>query len=192
MKRTNGEVVGRQVLTVDIMPNNQTRLTQSFTGQTTDESQVMVESQTLKPQSGFRHISATDEDVELETTYIEGNVAIRQGDRQSGLSVPDHSYDNDTSLFLWRTLPFEIGWEGSYNTIITNRRSRQKVNLAVVRKETVTLPSGEFEAWRLQITTSSATQTAWYADTPGRELLAYNNGAGLVFELDTAPETASR
>lgn len=177
------------MLSIDVQ-GAQTVLSQKFTGETSDESAVTVDSKTLKPISARREIIAKDDDVVIETTYTETGASIKQGDKQSGLSVPEHSYDNDTSLFLWRTLPFEVGWEGSYTTIITNRRSRQKVNLAVVRRESVTLASGEFPAWRLEIKTSNATQTAWYTDTPRRELLRYDNDRGVIYELDTAPTTA--
>ncbi|MGE3986193.1 MAG: DUF3108 domain-containing protein [Dehalococcoidia bacterium] len=187
--KNDGKEVGRSVLSIDVQ-GAQTVLSQKFTGETSDESAVTVDSKTLKPISARREIIAKDDDVVIETTYTETGASIKQGDKQSGLSVPEHSYDNDTSLFLWRTLPFEVGWEGSYTTIITNRRSRQKVNLAVVRRESVTLASGEFPAWRLEIKTSNATQTAWYTDTPRRELLRYDNDRGVIYELDTAPTTA--
>jgi hypothetical protein len=187
--KNNGNVVGRSVLTVDTQ-GAQTVLTQDFTGDTTDKSMVTVDSQTLKPISSSRHIVAKDDDVTIEATYTATDVSIKQGDKQSGLSLPDHAYDNDTSLFLWRTLPFEVGWQGSYNTVITNRRSRQKVNLFVVRRETVKLSSGEYNAWRLEVKTSNATQTAWYADSLRRELLRYDNDRGVIYELDTAPSTA--
>jgi hypothetical protein len=189
--KNNGEVVGRSVLTVDVQGAT-TVLSQSFRGETTDESAVTVDSQTLKPQSARREVIARDDDVVVETTYTADGAVIKQGERQSGLSVPEHAYDNDTSLFLWRALPYEVGWQGSYITIITNRRSRQKVNLFVVRRETVQLATGEYSAWRLEIKTSNATQTAWYADTPRRELLRYDNDRGIVYELDTAPSTAQR
>jgi hypothetical protein len=168
----------------------QTVLTQDYTGDTTDRSSVTVDSTTLKPKSATRHIVAKDDDVTIETTYTDTDVIIKQGDKQSGLGLPEHAYDNDTSLFLWRTLPFETGWQGSYNTVITNRRSHQKVNLSVLRRESVRLSTGEFNAWRLEIKTSNATQTAWYSDTPRHELLRYDNDRGVIYELDTAPDTA--
>jgi hypothetical protein len=191
--KQNGDVVGRSVLTVDVN-GAETVLSQKFTGDTSDESAVTVDSKTLKPKSARRDISAKDDDILIEATYTEAGgettVSIKQDDKQSGLSVPEHSYDNDTSLFLWRTLPFEQGWTGSYTTIITNRRSRQKVNLTVLRRESVTLSSGEFNGWRLQIKTANATQTAWFTDTPRHELLRYDNDRGVIYELDTAPSTA--
>jgi hypothetical protein len=122
----------------------------------------------------------------IDVEYTADGARITQNedeDTTTGLSVPEYSYDNDTSLFLWRTLPFEEGYEGSYTTIITNHRARQKVNLSVTGIESVTVPAGTFEAWRLEITTSNARQIAWYATTPDRKLLRYDNDRNVIFEL---------
>lgn len=190
LKNSDGEILGRQVLTVDVQ-NGETILVQRFTGEnSTDTSTVVVDSMTLKPISSEREIDGSDDDVLIITTYTEAGALIRQDEKQTGLSVPEHSYDNDTSLFLWRALPFEIGYESSYITIITNQRSSQKVRLVVSGRETVIVPAGEFIAWRLEITTSNAHQVAWYADIPGQPLIRYDNSRGLFFELDRAPDTA--
>ncbi len=190
VKNSDGEILGRQVLTVDVQ-NGETTLQQRFTSENSaDISTVIVDSRTLKPISSDREIDATDDDVLIMSTYTEEGVLIRQDDKQTGLSVPEHSYDNDTSLFLWRTLPFDIGYEASYITIITNQRSSQKVRLFVSGHETVIVPAGEFVAWRLEISTSNANQVAWYADIPGQPLIRYDNSRGLFFELDRAPDTA--
>ena len=77
-------------------------------------------------------------------TYSKDGALIKDGDKQSGISVPDHAYDNDASLFIWRTLPFAEGYQGKYVTMITNRRTRQEVTLKVRGKETVRVPAGEF------------------------------------------------
>jgi hypothetical protein len=61
------------------------------------------------------------------------------------------------------------------------------VTLRVIGKETVRVPAGEFQAWRLEVKTSNAKQTAWYADTPTRPLVRYDNDRGLFFELERAP-----
>jgi hypothetical protein len=54
--------------------------------------------------------------------------------------------------------------------------------LEVRGKETVEVPAGTFEAWRLKISSGDGDQTAWYADTPERPLVRYDNGRQ-VFEL---------
>jgi hypothetical protein len=168
----------------------QTTLSQSYTSETaTDSIDVVVDSQTMKPLSSTRSIendNPDDEDL-IEVTYAEAGASVKVGDRQTGLSVPEHAYDNDTSLFLWRTLPFADGYEASYVTVITNRRSRQDVVLNVRGKETVTVPAGTFECWRLEISTENARQVAWYADTPSRPLVKYDNDRDVIFELTSKP-----
>jgi hypothetical protein len=186
LKEPDGDIVGRGVLLIDVI-GERTNLAQSFSNAAEtnrDDLTVQVDSRTLKPFSSTRRI-VNEDDVEiLEVTYSEDGALIKQGDRQSGLSVPEHSYDNDTSLFLWRTIPFAEGYESSYITIITNRRSRQKVTLEVVGKEQVTVPAGQFTAWRLEVRTGNARQFAWYEDAPARRLVKYDNDRGLIFELE--------
>jgi len=165
-------------------------LFQRYRSQTSvDTIDVYVDAKTLKPISSTRMIendNPDDEDL-IEVSYAEDGATVRVGGRQSGLSVPEHSYDNDSSLFLWRTLPFAQGYESSYTTIITNRRSRQQVVLRVTGKESVTVPAGTFDAWRLEITTSNARQLAWFSADAARVLLRYDNDRNVIFELTSKP-----
>ena len=187
VKNSRGDTLGSHVLTVDVQGAT-TVLGQDFRSATnTDETRVTADSSSLKPIAAEREIVTPNGTETIEVTYTEQGALIRQGERQSGLSVPEHAYDNDSSLFLWRTIPFTTGYEAAYTTIITNRRSRQTVELNVTMRETVRVPAGEFTAWRLEIKTSNASQTAWYADTPTRPLVRYDNDNGVIFELEMAP-----
>ena len=152
-----------------------------------DTSRVIVKSQDLKPVSSTREIVTEDDTELIEVTYTDQGAVIKQGDKQSGMSVPEHSYDNDSSLWLWRTIDFSEDYESAYVTLITNRRSRQTVVLEVTDKESVTVPAGTFDAWRLEIRTANARQVAWIADTPRRTLVKYDNDRNLIFELTSAP-----
>jgi len=182
-----GTPQGRAVLSV-AGEGAHTRLSQRFSsGESSDETSVLVDRQTLKPLTASRVIVSPGQREEIGAVYGEEGVVIRQGDRQSGLSLPDHSYDNDTSLFLWRAIPFEAGYTASYTTIITNRRSRQTVTLSVSGPEEVSVAAGRFRAWRVRVKTSNAEQTAWYADTPARPLVKYDNDRGTIFELESLP-----
>ena len=186
---TNEDGESQGQITLSVAPTGaETRLGQFFDGETTsDEIEVVVDSATLKPKSSKRTIETSTDTEVIEVTYTPDGALIRQGDRQSGLSVPDHAYDNDSSLFLWRTIDFREGYEASYITIITNRRERQKVVLRVRGKETVRVPAGEFTAWHLEVRTSNARQHAWFADTATRPLIRYDNDRGLIFELESRP-----
>ena len=82
-------------------------------------------------------------------TYSKDGALIKDGDKQSGISVPEHAYDNDASLFIWRTLPFAEGYQGKYVTMITNRRTKQEVTLKVRGKERCVY-RGRVLAWRLE------------------------------------------
>lgn len=188
LKDKGGKETGKAVLTISV-EGPTTRLGQEFSaGGHTDSISVTVDSRTLKPISSTRTIkSAPDKEDILSVNYSSDGARIKQGDKQSGLSVPDHSYDNDTSLFLWRTVKFEPGSVSAYNAIITNRRSRQVAEIRVIGKESVTVPAGDFTAWRIEIDSSSGKQTAWYADSPTRPLLKYDNSIGTFFELASKP-----
>jgi hypothetical protein len=160
-------------------------LVQRFEGPTTrDATSVVVNGKTLKPVSSSRRITTQKDDESIEVVYTPDGALIKQGDKQSGLSVPEHAYDNDISLFLWRTIAFQPGYQARYVTVITNRRSRQNVTLRVLGKETVRVPAGSFEAWHLQVKAGGVTQSAWYADTPQRPLVRYDNDNGLTYEMD--------
>jgi Protein of unknown function (DUF3108) len=185
----DGEEQGSGILAV-VLDGEKTKLVQTYISDAAhDTTELIVDSTTLKPISSSRDIEPASGDPQhIEVQYTDEGALIKQNeDKQSGLSVPEHSYDNDSSLFLWRTLPFAVDYEASYTTIITNRRARQKVNLRVTGMETITVPAGTFETWRLEITTSNARQVAWFADTPERQLVRYDNDRNLIFELTSPP-----
>ncbi len=156
-----------------------------------DTTTVVVDAETLKPLSSVREIDNDNPDdqsrIEVEYTDEGALISIDNGDKQSGLTLKEHSYDNDSSLFLWRTIDMTEGYESSYYTVITNQRTDQRVVLRVTGKETVTVPAGEFDAWKVEILTTNARQVAWYADTPERPLVRYDNDRGTIFELTSAP-----
>jgi len=187
LKNKKGETVGRTTMTVGNTGGN-VELTQSFASDTaTDTSTVVVDPGRLTPLSATRKIKNPKDERELVVTYSNAGALIKDGDKQSGISVPEHAYDNDASLFIWRTLPFAEGYQAKYVTMITNQRTKQDVTLKVTRKETVRVPAGEFTAWRLEINAEDANQVAWIADTPARPLVRYDNDHGLIFELEKAP-----
>ena len=156
-----------------------------------DTTTMTVDAATLKPISTDRQIdndNPDDEDhIAVQYTQDGALITTGKGDKQTGLSVKEHAYDNDTSLFLWRTIAFAPGYQSSYITVITNQRAEQQVILRVPGKDTVTVPAGQFDAWRLEIVTSNARQIAWIADTPERPLVRYDNGRGTIFELTSTP-----
>lgn len=167
-----------------------------------DTSSITVEQATLKPISGHREVTDKDQRRVLDSAYagtdkdcsakivvqLEQNVykppdaSDPDSTRKNPLCVPEHAYDNDSSLFLWRTITFEKGYQTSYKTVLTNRRTTQIIDILVREQQRVSVPAGDFDAWLVEITAERTTQRAWFATTPDHRLLEYNND-GLIFLL---------
>jgi hypothetical protein len=160
----------------------------------TDEALLTVHDETLFPIAGRRTILDEDDDRRsvVDTQYEtlsdgDEGVCIKQSvyippsedepdsTRSNPLKVPENAYDNDASLFLWRTIPFEEGYEETYTAIIANRRNRRPVTLRVLDQDRVQTPAGEFDAWKVSIEAEGLSQEAWFATTPDHKLLVYDN-----------------
>lgn len=167
-----------------------------------DSSSVTVDAATLKPASGTREIIDSTQRTVLTAAYESGTkdcdaglaVQIKQevykppsaekpdSTRSNPLCITEHSYDNDTSLFVWRTIKFEKGYTVMYRTVLTGRRTTQIVTLTVRDQERITTPAGDFDAWFVEIAADQSTQQAWFATSDDHRLLRYDN-ANLTFML---------
>jgi hypothetical protein len=168
-----------------------------------DEARVSVAPDTLLPRRSTRTIIDADEKRVAEACYetpggddcadvdaaaCDDDRAVRieqlvfdppdeptpDRPRAAPLCLPEHAYDNDSSLFLWRTLRFEEDYTVSYTTVIAGRREKQVVTLEVLRRVTDT-PVGEADAWLVSIAADGQNQRAWIAAADSHELLAYQN-----------------
>ncbi len=101
--------------------------------------------------------------------------------RRAPLCVPEHAYDNDTSLFIWRTIAFEEDYLANYKTVLTGTRRIQTVRIEVVGRTTET-PIGERDAWIVVIAADGKQQRAWFSTDDDHVMLAYQN-EGFTFEL---------
>jgi hypothetical protein len=157
----------------------------------TDTVSVTAHSETLRPSSVQRVIDGPKGARRCEARYGNGVAHIEQHaekeERKDDLNVPEKSYDTWTDLFVWRTLPFAEGYEVKYAGVLSCSLAKPDLLsevLKVKELETVSVPAGTFEAWRLEIRSGGRTQHAWYADDDARTLVRYDNGE-LVFELES-------
>ena len=169
-----------------------------------DTSVLVVHAATLRPIAGEHTIVDASDDrrsvaLSRYETEDDGDVIVRiagltydpaDEDDPALRCSPDevdseHYYDNDSSLFLWRTITFEEGWTALYTNVLSNRRLQRTQELRVRRRETVTTPAGEFDAWLVGIAGEGReTQSAWFATTPDHKLLIYNNREDQIFLYD--------
>ncbi|HXF50886.1 MAG TPA: DUF3108 domain-containing protein [Dehalococcoidia bacterium] len=177
----DGNDVGDATLSIE-RDGEQYVLRSSFdSGRTTDDSEVRVDAATLKPLRVTRTIVSEDETTEFTAVYRPDEDIVELTEKTDGdqrtnpLRLPDHYYDNETSLFLWRTIELRDGYEGAYNAVLSTRRRTVPVTLRVSGPERVETPAGAFDAWRVEVQGGGATLFAWYADTPERPLVRYEN-----------------
>lgn len=156
----------------------------------TNTSEVLVDATSLRPQSVRFAIDGPSGKLNCEAQYSGARVeAHRKGEdteRTDALDVPISSYDSWADLFLWRTLAFAGGYETKYSDILSctlDKTQNLGVTLKIKGKETIQVPGGTFDTWRLEVRSGGEMQTAWYGVETPHQLVRYDNGSN-VFELD--------
>lgn len=189
----DGESIGTAVFTIE-RDGDDYLLSQTIdTEEADDSTTVRVRAGDMKPVSTHRVIDGKDGHFEIDSSYTEeeGRVIVHAFDgeeRQSASNdVPPFSYDTRESLFLWRTLPLAEDYEGAYRAMlstVTQKPDDYGVTIRVSGGEAVTVPAGEYEAWKLRATVNNSRETAWIARESPHPLVRYDSGT-VVFELES-------
>lgn len=191
----DGEALGRGVLSIE-EEGGRLRLVQEYqSAEFKDRTILLVESQTLKPVSGERVISGDKGELNINVRYLGDTVEVERVATENGkrdgridrLSVPDHAYDTASSLFLWRTIRLQEEHQATYfnlATAVIAKPQRNRLTVRVAGRETVEVPAGSFQTWRLEIRSSGVRQTAWYGTSGSHPLVKYDNGE-MLFLLES-------
>jgi len=189
----NGAQIGRAVFTIE--PDaGRVRFIQEyeFGAGERDRLTVLLDPLSLRPLHSAREVHDRGMTYLTEAVYEEAAVAVTfrdgRGERTRRAGISDSTYDNLESLVLWRTLEMAPGAKVSYGNVIVDPRrgtiNRALGTVTVAGKETLTLPAGMIEAWRLDFRAAGLINRAWYAATPDRRLLRYEIARGPVLELE--------
>jgi hypothetical protein len=164
-----------------------TSLCSSPDGRYRDDREAVVESAGLTPLASRRVILDT---IEARSTvftaeYREGVVALtadQDGKSRSttrGLPLADERsprpgyYDDESLNWLVRGTTLREGYEGSYRNVNAGNARVFTATLKVERRDTITVPAGTFDTWRLRLETESITQMFWVeAAAPNRVIRA--------------------
>ena len=183
------EVKGSGLLRIE-SADGEIAFTQEFESEEfRDEVVAMADAQTLRTSSVQRVIEGPEGPRRWQVEYGDSTALVIQrtedDERRDEVSAPTHSYDSWTDVFLWRTIDFHEGYEATYTDVLSATLAEPQVisqTLEVAGRETVEVPAGTFQVWRLEIRTSGGKQKAWFADDEARTLVRYDNGE-IVFEL---------
>lgn len=200
-----GDLYGKCVLETDVEAEpGRTRLSRLCANEPRyrDDGTVLVDSQTLLPfeAARVRTDAEKSERVAALSTYeppivkftFDDKGKIREAERdlpEPTEKSPDPGYyDDESLLWLIRGIDLREGYEGSYQNVNAGTGQTFPVDLKVEGQEKVTVPAGEFMAWKVRIRTASVTQFAWVeTDSPRRLVKARIEGIeDVIYEL-TAP-----
>jgi hypothetical protein len=181
-------------LAIEAGPAGNSAFTQEFdfpNRDITDDVEALANASTLAPATVTRAIDSPDGARNWDVAYDGSEVTVVQStdddERTDTIDIPQTSYDTWTDLFLWRTIDFREGYEVRYQAVVTADFAKPDV-ISIVLKvtglETVTVPAGTFDAWRMEIRSGGRTQKAWIANDAERTLVRYDN-TELVFELES-------
>jgi hypothetical protein len=149
-------------------------------GELDQVSRVRVDAATLKPLGEEKTIRTADADVTLNTTYAGGKLEIKavvNGENRSAtIDVPATALDNDQLLMTLPALRFAEGYEGRYVNVVGANAARVNTTVRVKGRETVSVPAGSYEAWRVELDFGQAKQYAWYQVDAPHQMVQYDNG----------------
>jgi hypothetical protein len=151
-----------------------------------DASSVVVGAADLRPVAMERTITGRDASHAYRATYAVDAKSVEvtaEGGKPKSLPLGDVYYDNESALWIWRTLPLAEGYRARYVSIDAIARTRQTVDIEVTGTQTVEVPAGTFQAWRLQVRSGRATRVAWINVDAPHEIGQWDNGAQ-VFRLE--------
>lgn len=155
----------------------------------TNTAEVDVGRADLQPRHTSYVIDGPDGVATCSAEYEGSDVTVlnvrEDGERTDTLDVPTIAYDSWSDLFLWRTIDFSQGFTIEYADIVACQApappQRLAVKLKVTGGETIEVPAGSFDTWRLEID-AGRDQKAWFTTDDAHILVRYDNG-DQVFEL---------
>lgn len=124
------------------------------------------------------------ESVEGRVTYLaeywQDEVTIRanipRGYEEAAVNLPARPfYDYEQFMMVIRALPLSDRFRGTLRSVVTRAGAQDNITLRVRSRENVSVPAGEFDAWKIQITGTG--QLAWIAVAHPHQLVKYEDQA---------------
>jgi hypothetical protein len=214
-----GQLIGRGLLVTQWKPDRSDRivLTQNYSmvapqpRVVVDQIHLEVDAETLKPVEGSRVIvpragetpHPEDRGRSVTWQYLAGEeprMEVREVDSseenpnlnadEHEIRLREHYYDNESSLWLWRTLAFAEEYDERYVSVNPVELSQTTVNVRIPMRQTVEVPAGTFETWRILVRTGRAVRTAWINVEPPHQVVQWDNGE-VIFRLEASWNTAN-
>lgn len=202
----DGEPVGLTLELTTRLEGTRYVLTQRFEGGEeegrapgTDVTNLTVDATTFAPFAAQREVIQENDDGASELDRYEwsyapddedGIVLTSTRDRNGDVDtrdtdLRDNAYDNESSLWLWRTVDFSEELDLNYVSVNPIARTQQTVNIQTPATETIEVPAGTFEVWRLIVRNGRAIRSAWINTQAPHQLVQWDNG-DLIYRLESS------
>jgi hypothetical protein len=180
-KFQSGFVVGASSYTARLAEANGRKIwsvrSRTFTGAQA-VSRVEVDAETFKPIHSFWKHSLIGE---ADAAYLPdaAELKVKGRDEPKKVSLEGTVYDNEQAIQLMRRLPYTEGYKTSLKFLSSLGGMVLHVELEVTRRETVEVPAGRFDCFKVELNIG---QTFWYSADARRYLVKLEAG-GAIAEL---------
>ena len=181
IKDSDNSAVGTS--TIDIQPaRDATTIEQRYQiGNVAEHFVVKVDPQTLRPLTSTHELTGSPNGFSLTATYTDRQLTLTaktaQGDKSTTIDVAPDAYDNNSLLTILRGFPFSTGTAASFTNVVTANAAQIKSTTTVAGQESVTVPAGTFDTYKVVMEFSGAPpQTSWYESADPHRLIKYDNG----------------
>jgi len=181
-KFQSGFVVGAGSYTVTRVELNGRKVwslrSRTYTG-AQSVSSVEVDEETFKPVHSFWKHSVIGE---ADATYVPAaaELKVKGKDEAKRVNLEGTVYDNEQAIQLMRRFPYTEGYKTGLKFLVSLTGMVLPVELEVTRRETVEVPAGRFDCYRVEL---SIGQTFWYSTDAHRYLVKLEAG-GAFAELE--------
>ncbi len=141
--------------------------------------QVLVRRDDMAPlESSYRYPGVGHFEARYGDSTVDIDTVGTGASRQEKLEGP--TFDAEEMYHLYRRLPLEVGAKWPLRVISTMAGAAAEVEVEVTGKETITVPAGELECYRVE---TAAQHVFWYSTGPSRVLVRLE-AMGLAAELE--------
>jgi len=176
----SGSQIGTSTITITQHTTNWVITEVDAIGQENQTIQMTINSETLKPVGEQKTIKSSSNNIQLTSDYSADKVDITADvngtTKTASVDVPQNAVDNDQLLMTLRALPFSEGYKATYVIVSTMNATLTNGTFTVQPQETVTVPAGSFNTWKVEMNFGQTTQYAWYKVDSPHKLVKYDNG----------------
>jgi hypothetical protein len=193
IKLPTGVEIGTKIYMIEAATHNGQDVTRCSTrdvitaNDQTNYSEVLCEPESFKPlESVWRH------SVLGETRGVYGDESVDVNvvgkDKQFTIDFTPPAFDNEQAAELFRRLPLAVGYKTAITIVTTLGGQKFDLPLSVPEIESITVPAGTFECFKLEL--GVVNQTFWISTDKHRYLVRFAAGgisADLVKIAQAAP-----